>query len=597
MKLQCALADENYKYEHGIYRKDIAMEELEIKQQELALETGRNDWAAFQLLLKSDEDFTLSLKENPVFSPRGPLENVRLQIEFSSLPEAEISMFPVGLVEDDDRRFKSDILLENDTVHVERLVVQPIWMEITVPTGAAPGKYEGEVLVYRHRMFENEELMTSLRFTVEVLDVVLHPPGQNAFNLDLWLHMANIARKHEAVLWSDSHFEILEHYVKSLSQLGQKSVMAIVSEIPWIGQRCYKNTNYLSDLFEYSMLKVKKNRSGEYIIDFSVLERYIMLCFKYGISDEIEVHGLLHIWTSSCDGYGNLIDDYPDAIRVRYYDEADKCYKYMRSGKEIREYIRSIETFFIRKGWIDKVRITADEPGDMPLYQKCISELKQAAPLMKVKIIIGHRAFLDHLDYYREENMDLVVLFDIACEKWEAVAEGRKKLNGQLSFYVCCSPDKPNTFISSPLLECRLMGILAAFMEFDGFVRWNYTVWPEKPRERISYKYPVWKAGDTNFVYPSNNGRPLLTLRYKNLKRGIEDFELIRRVKMSCPDNKELLGRIKDTIFRCRDWTQYPPGKKKNAEELYSLDYNDYRVARRMLLKALSSDECRREQA
>jgi len=566
------------------------MDELEIKQQTIALETARSDWAAFQLLLKSDEDFILSLKENPVFSPAGPLENIRLQVEFTSLSGAKVIMQPVGLVEDDDRRYKSDILLENDMVNVKRLVVQPVWTEITIPADAAPGIYKGEVLVYSHRMFENEEMIMSLQFTVEVLGVTLHPPEQNAFNLDLWLHMANIARKHEVVLWSDSHFEILEHYVKSLAQLGQKSIMAIVSEIPWIGQRCYKNTNYLSDLFEYNMLKVKKSISGEYSIDFFVLERYIKLCFKYGINEEIEVHGLLHIWASSCDGYGNLLDDYPDAIRVRYYDEADKCYKYMRSGKEIREYIRSIEVFFIMKGWIDKVRITADEPGDMPIYKKCISELRQVAPLMKVKTIIGHSTFLDHLEYYREENMDLVVLFDIACEKWEAVVEGRKKLNGRLSFYVCCGPDKPNTFISSPLLECRLMGILAAFMEFDGLLRWNYTVWPENPRERISYKYPVWKAGDTNFVYPSNNGRPLLTLRYKNLKRGIEDFELIRRVKMSCPDYKELLGRIKDTIFRCQDWTQYPPGKKRSAEELYSLDYNDYRVARRMLLEALISN-------
>ena len=167
--------------------------------------------------------------------------------------------------------------------------------------------------------------------------------------------------------------------------------MAVVSEIPWIGQRCYKITNYLSDLFEYSMVRVKKNRSGEYVCDYSVLERYINLCFKYGIDKEIEIHGLLNIWNWAGDGFGKLAHDYPEAIRIRYYDEADCCFKYMKSGNDIRKYVKSLETYFVRKGWIEKVRISADEPGDIHLYKEFVSEIKRTAPLFKVKTIIGHR--------------------------------------------------------------------------------------------------------------------------------------------------------------------------------------------------------------
>ena len=78
MNLRYSLADESYKYVHGIYDKYQGMDELDINEQEIALEVARNDWAAFQLLLKSDEDFTLSLRENPSFH-RGPLNNVRIE--------------------------------------------------------------------------------------------------------------------------------------------------------------------------------------------------------------------------------------------------------------------------------------------------------------------------------------------------------------------------------------------------------------------------------------------------------------------------------------------------------------------------------------
>lgn len=264
----------------------------------------------------------------------------------------------------------------------------------------------------------------------------------------------------------------------------------------------------------------------------------------------------------------------------------------MKSGNDIRKYVKSLETYFVRKGWIEKVRISADEPGDIHLYKEFVSEIKRTAPLFKVKTIIGHREFMDHMEYFLEEDMDLVVIIDIACENYDILPDVKKKMRGRLLYYVCCGPDKPNTFISSPLLECRLIGIIPAFMGFDGFLRWNYTVWPERPRERISYKYPVWRAGDTNFVYPSASGKPLLTLRYKNLKRGIEDYELIRRVEAVCPKQREIINRIRDIIFKCQDFSQYYTGKYKSTSELYSLKYHDYKEARRILLEALSGIHC-----
>jgi hypothetical protein len=589
MTLQYSLVRENYKQTHGIFNKSIAMDQLEVNQQTLALVAARKDWAAFQLLLKSDDDMTLTVRNCPNFSPQGPLVNVRLKVSLDGFPESTLSVLPVGYVEDDDRLCRSDILLEDDTVYVERLKVQPVWIEAAVPSDAPPGTYQGTICIYTHKMFEDEILAKTMTFSLQVYDVVLDDPGDNRFYLNLWLHMSNIARKHEVALWSDRHFEILEHYVRSQAQLGQKSVMLIVSEIPWSGQNCYRIVNNLSDLFEYSMVRIIRSTSGEFRYDFSVLDKYIDLCFSCGISREIEVHGLLNIWTSPDAGYSGPAADYPDAIRLRYLDESDGCGKYMKCGAEIRQYMQALEQFFVQKGIVDKVRITADEPGDIKDYKRRVQALKEIVPMIKIKTIVGHPEFLSQMDFFAGEEMDLIVHLEAACDDWASWQKSRNMISGLKGYYVCCGPQRPNTFISSPLLECRLIGLVAVFMGFDGFLRWNYTAWPDKPRERLSYKYPVWQAGDTNFVYPANNGRPLLSLRYKNLKRGIEDYALIRRLQELHPDSDRITSQIRDRIFKNQDIAQLSAKSRKRSDELFSMDGEDYAEMKQTVLEALES--------
>jgi hypothetical protein len=165
----------------------------------------------------------------------------------------------------------------------------------------------------------------------------------------------------------------------------------------------------------------------------------------------------------------------------------------------------------------------------------------------------------------------------------------RKNINGRLLWYVCCGPDFPNTFIRSPLIESRIIGILTAFLNFDGFLRWNYTVWPEKPREKLSYRFPLWPSGDTNFVYPANDGRPLLSLRYKNLKRGIEDFELIHMLKAVHSDAEKILCQVWNRLLKIKDIRDFHFEKGRKREELYSLDYKDYQWVKSLLLNEISS--------
>ena len=155
-----------------------------------------------------------------------------------------------------------------------------------------------------------------------------------------------------------------------------------------------------------------------------------------------------------------------------------------------------------------------------------------------------------------------------------------------------CIRDSPNTFLRSGLCETRLIGALTRHMKFDGFLRWNYTVWPDDPRRDI--RYGAFAAGDTNFVYPARNGYPLLSLRYMALRRAIEDFELLRCLDEAgrAQEADELAG----SVLREKDVRKYFfPAKEEGAPsdslplgKMCSVDYRDYEKMRRRALELLS---------
>lgn len=134
-----------------------------------------------------------------------------------------------------------------------------------------------------------------------------------------------------------------------------REITLVVSEIPWSGQHVSYIVTKPSDMFEYNIVRVKYTKNGEWKYDFSALNRYIEMCIKHGIDEEIEVFGLINIWLNEDAGYGRVIEDYDDAIRIRYFDETSGTYKYMKKKSELVDYIKALEENFIENGWIEEV--------------------------------------------------------------------------------------------------------------------------------------------------------------------------------------------------------------------------------------------------
>ncbi|MEH7009919.1 DUF4091 domain-containing protein [Neobacillus niacini] len=553
-----------YKFAWGYQEWQEVIKETDNKHIDLVC--CRRDTVSLQAVVSSNEEFLLTKSKDTLFWKAGPIDIGRIEVEVDGAIDIEVKL--VGLIPDDNGTLVSDMLLDQSYVYVDKRRPQQVWIECRIDENVKPGKYKGKVKLYTHTMFEDELLQEECSFSVTVKDVVMPEPKDYTFYLDLWQHPSNIARKYEVELWSEEHFFILDNYLHSLAQLGQKAVTLIVSEIPWSGQGSLGDKEP-SDLFEYNMIRVTRKSDGSFHYDYSALDQYVEIAEKHGILAEIELFGLLNIWQIPETGYGAIVTDYPDAIRIRYFDVVTNTYRFIRKKSELEDYIHALEAHFIRRGWSEKVRVLADEPADFAVFQTRVQQLQQLAPSFKLKVAINHAEFI-------QKDIpgihDAVPIISCAANDYYRLQDVRSQLPGKLLYYVCCWPKHPNSFISSPSLECRLIPWIAEKLGLDGFLRWSYTAWPDRPREKISYRPTIWPAGDTCLVYPGIGGKPLLSLRYKWLQRGIRDYEIMQMAKQS--GRTEWVNSMLNRVLKFQDPSQIC--KFDTPEDVYSLRHEDY---------------------
>lgn len=547
------------------------------------LVSGRRDTAAFQIVINSDLQYSLTARPVEWFSQSSnhmtPTVHRRLRIAVEAPFAVETNL--EAFLTDDDCTQKADILLTQDVRESAANIPSALWVELKVPADAKPGDYTVRVRLYSAMYDEDEVLVAEESIPLHVYSYVMPESKDFKFYLDLWQHNSNIARKHDVKLWSDEHFAILDSYAESLAALGQKSIFICASESPWGGWSSAANQRHNGNLYEYSIIGIIREPDGSFTYDYTKMQRYIDLCTSKGISGDIEVFGLVNIWENKYISKKALCQEYGEYIRLRYLDKADGCMKYMRDLDQIKDYIKSLETYFIATKQIDRVRIAADEPSDIEKYRKNISIICELAPAFRFKTAINHVEFIEE---FGDKINDFAPYLRCVCNKYEKLIEYKSEHpNKKFLWYVACSPDHPNTFLCSPLTESRLLPIITSYLRFDGFLRWNYTVWPNDPRKDIRYGH--WRTGDTNFVYPGYNGKVMLSLRYKNFQRGIYDYEMLEQIRRK--KGNAIADALIKKVFFPESLSALYPAVKTQPEKFFSSDWNRYNALKAEMLSAL----------
>nr|WP_307989687.1 DUF4091 domain-containing protein [uncultured Niameybacter sp.] len=570
MKLELKLLDSSIKHIKG------KEEEITIENKEL--EVVKEEYFAFQILIKGDRPFFCSLGKTKDIHWKGLNEKIRIDL---STDEELLDISFLGYVKDDDGSLVGDPILKDKSLFIED-GYQMLWVYGKIPKTFSKEKLQVEIRTYYTKGYEKEVLIGTENMTIKVLDYVMKPLNEGEFYLDLWQHLSSWARMYEVEYFSKAHFQIIENYIESLAGLGQRVIDLIISDYPWAGQRCYQFEENASNLYEFNIVKVSKDKKGQIKCDFTALDTYIDLCMKYGIKEEINIFGIIGNWDAL--SFGNPIEDYYDPVRVTYYDEGEECFDFIKSKDELREYLSIVFKHLVDKGLWDKVKVISDEPNN-PERFKGSTEFIQSA-------ISGHKVHfkcaIHDQNFFRNFGENVESLSLNTCEvlnnleELDEIKTEVHKRGGKLTWYSCCFPEDLNIFICSSLIESRLKGWFTYYWDLEGFLRWAYAIWPKDPLKDISYKYPKWRAGDMFFVYPGKDLKPMSSVREKNFLFGIQDFNLLKEVQRHGALKEEIIKEMATLLGKKEDM-HYVPERSVNLT--YSKEYSKYITLRNTLIK------------
>jgi len=459
---------------------------------EARLEVCRNEWESFQTALTplADRVVKLTARASDLVGPS------------ATIPAAQLGVHVVGNVPAADHltrgaptRLWPDViapaLTETETIELKPGEVRALWVSLHVPADTAPGEYVGSV-----SLTGGDEPPLNVPVRVVVHHPVLPSPGDYHVSVGFWQAPRRIAQQYGLEAWSREHWDLLRTYLADLAAHGEK--LASVTR----------------DMIEWRM-----DETGQPEFRYTVFDRYIELCREVGIDEGIEYYSMF-------DGGGDSSVSWADAAGDMHKETAnpgDERFDSLWSAF-LTDFAKHLE----EKGWLSNVFICpTDEPRDganVPTLQRfahCADLVHAASPALKTTVA------LDSLDSARTlapciDRMVFKLRDDVYSRE---LAASKQAEGGRVEAYICCHPDRPNTFITSPNIDSRVIGWLLFREKLSGLLRWSYERWPPDPMGQPEGD-GRYAAGDLFIVYPGQEG-PYPSPRWEILRDGSEDYELL----------------------------------------------------------------------
>uniref|UniRef100_UPI004024E54F glycoside hydrolase domain-containing protein n=1 Tax=Candidatus Cryptobacteroides bacterium TaxID=3085639 RepID=UPI004024E54F len=407
----------------------------------------------------------------------------------------------------------ADVLDINDSMTVPAGRKQPVWMTVSVPSDARPGKYSGKLTVT-----SSNAKARSLNVELTVADHVLPPARDWTFHLDLWQNPYSVARYENVPLWSDAHFEAMRPVMRMLAEAGQKSVTATIMSRPWNGQT--------EDAFGSMVTKIRRI-DGTWLYDYTIFDRWVEFMFSLGIDRQINCYSMI-----------------PWALQFDYIDQATSSpatFQAAPGSEEYNEYWGAFIADFARhlkaKGWFEKTMIAMDE-RPLESMQAVLGLIRKVEPAFKISLAGNYHEPVIY------DIVDFSETFSGKQEFPESAKAKRKELGLTTTFYTCCAEAHPNMFVISNPDEAAWLGWFAQAEGYDGYLRWAYNSWTLDPLTDTRFR--TWPAGDCFVVYPGGRG----SVRFSKLVEGIQDFEKVRilRAQWQKEGNEAKLAQLTEVL-------------------------------------------------
>ncbi|MCQ2168164.1 MAG: DUF4091 domain-containing protein [Bacteroidales bacterium] len=400
-----------------------------------------------------------------------------------------------------------DRLVKADGWKTEAGKTCPVWVTVSVPEDAVPGKYKGFIKM------SADGFEKTLPLELNVSGRILPAPSQWTFHLDLWQNPYAVARYFNVPLWSEEHFAKMRPIVEKYASAGGKVITASIIQHPWNCQTY--------DPFESMVLKTKQ-LDGGWSYDYSVFDKWVEFMFSCGVSEQIDCYTIV-----------------PWGYSFEYLDLASATVKHVscNPGEQAYEdillpFLTDFAKHLRSKGWFDRTCIAMDErPTDQMVAARNL--VSKADPEFKIAGAVN----------YSPEVVD--IMHDISIGLGHSITfpqeavEQRNAAGKVTTNYTCCGPDHPNTFTFSPYAEQEYLGLSLAARNYSGYLRWALCSWPEDPCK--DSRFGNWLSGDTYLLYPEGS-----SVRFERLIEGIQDYEKIRILRQE--GNPKIVSKLEKLL-------------------------------------------------
>ena len=384
-----------------------------------------------------------------------------------------------------------------------------LFVTIDVPRDAAPGVYNGTIVVSGHR-----GAAKSLAVAITVAPHRLPSPREGAFHLDLWqfpgalLDRYNDSTGADIAYWSPEHLAMLEPQYRLLADLGQRTTTTYIVD----GAAGYP-----------SMIGWARSGSGEWSFDHTAFDRYVAAADSWGLGPQISAFSLL--------GWNGGTIRYRDGATGRH--QALKLVIGSAEWKAMwNRFLSDFRTHLKKKGWFDRTVLYLDEVPE-PNLTAALDLIGSHDPAWKIGLAHGHELPPSTTD----RIYDLSTIYGIALPP--------KSAGTLRTVYTSCTQTRPNLTITgdNQPAEAAWLPAHSVALERDGALRWAFDYW-QAPRP-FDARDTDNSSGDNMLVYRDGSGgrmKIVPSIRYELLRRGIQNMEklfILRRIAAACGPRPE----------------------------------------------------------
>ena len=392
-----------------------------------------------------------------------------------------------------------DCLQDVESIDVQPLQNQPVWVSYAIPHDAMEGDYSA-TLVFTGKV-NGKPFRITKQVNAKVYPVTL--PEQTLWVTN-WFSTGGFSKMNgnqPVEPYSDRYWDLLATLTHVMRDHGQNVYLINPAGLCTI--ECIDK---------------------QYTFDFTNFDKTVELLISEGGLKCIEgghLGGRMGDWNSD---FGVSVPK----VGMRPFDN-DTARNFLV------QFIPALYSHLEAKGWKEMyVQHIADEPIESNVQSYiCIADfVKKHMPGIPIIEAVHSRKlantvnlWVPQLDYYHKDY---------------SFYQERQAVGDEIWFYTCCNPkgNYANRFLEQPLVQTRFLHWINFRYGATGYLHWGFNYWMSMTNDAAVND---WPGGDSWIIYPAE-GKVYSSIRLAAMRDGIADYEFLKLLEQKAPEKaKELI--------------------------------------------------------